>query len=123
MVDWNVMDSFEKHPSINSELKEVGNNKLILFMDEGKDVSADVLASANKAKGIKGVKAKDQIVFTVKSDNAVYSLWISAQNYTNLKELKKVRDSNGGKFSGARCKVQRVSKGETDKASFSFVAV
>ena len=123
MIDWNVMDNFEKYPSVTADMQEIGSKKTVLFMDEGKDVSADVLATANKAKGIKGIKARDQLVFTVQNNGSNASLWISAQNYTSLKELKKVRDSNGGKFKGARCYIERVSKNEPDKASFKFTPV
>ena len=120
IVDWNAIGDFERHPKLNDVLDTVGKSVNVKFMDDGKEIKADVLASALKAKGIKGIKAKDTIVFVVGNKNEKNELWLSATSYTNLQELKRIRTENGNTLLGAMVKVSRVSKDNPETASFKF---
>ena len=123
MVDWNNVGTFDRYPNIADDMKEVGNVKEITFMDDGIDVNADLIQSSLKQKDIKGIKARDSIVFRVQFDEKDYEMWLSATAYTNLRELKKIRDENKGTLVNAKVKIERVSKDDATQPAFSFERV
>src|SRR3990167_6867433 len=114
-LDWDKIGGFDRHPKI--ALQEVGDTADVVFMDEGTEVSAEKLSEAFKAKGIKKIKAKDSIVFVVEQATEKKEVWLGAQNYSNLSELKKIRESNNNTLVGAKVKISRVSKDDPEVAS------
>lgn len=120
MVDWNTLDAFNRHDNISKKLPNESNNGIFTFDDEGKEVKADVLGSAMKSKGIKGMKAKDSIVFIVENDKTKYELWLSATNFSALRELKAVRDANNNSLRGAKVRITRASKGDVMQSAYTF---
>ena len=120
MPNWDEIGAFNRYPNLTADMKEVGNLKTVEFMDDGVDVSADKIQASFKAKDIKGIKARDSIVFRVKYAESDYEIWISATAYTNLRELKAIRDGNKNSLVGARVKVERVSKDDTTQPAFKF---
>ena len=119
MVDWKQISNYEKHPKVNDVLSNVGDKIEVLFRDDGKLVTAKQIEIALKAKGIKGIKPRDSEVFLVHDEKTKMDMefWISATNYSALKELKKIADSNGDTLKNKRIVIERVSKGETDKSA------
>lgn len=120
MVNWDSIGGFDRFPKLSEELKAVGDTRTVIFQDDGKDVSADILQTALKAKGQKGIKARDSIVFAVKCNQKDYEVWLSATSYSNLRELKQIRDSSNGTLKGAKVKISRVSKDDMSIAAFKY---
>ena len=121
MVEWNNIGSFERFEKANDLLKEVGASMKIAFKDEGKDIAANVIQDALKNKGVKNIKARDTIVFHVKDrDNKDLELWLSKTSYTNLRELKAIRDDNKDTLIGAWAVMSRTAKDDMTKPSFKF---
>lgn len=119
-IDWNSIGGFERYEKLNNHLQSVGDKMDVVFKDDGKLVGKDLLRDALKAKGLKNINAKDSYVFTVENAKVMYELWLSATSYSNLRELKIIRDRNNGTLTGAKVKVERVSKNDTEKASMKF---
>ena len=117
MVDWDNIANFDRYPILSEELKEIGNTKTVKFLDDGKDVKAEILQESLKKRGI---KARDSIVFVVEDGKDKKEVWLSATSYSNLKELKQVRDDNKGTLVNADVKVSRVSKGDMTEQAFKF---
>lgn len=120
MVNWNEINAFERFPKLSDELQNVGDTKTIVFCDEGVDVKAETLQRALNEKGVKNIKARDSIVFHVKSDGKDYEIWLSATSYTNLRELKQIRDDNNKTLVDAKVKVTRESKDDMTTSAFKF---
>lgn len=120
MVDWNQLDAFERHENLSKLLANEGDSKTAVFKDDGKDVKADVIQASFKEKGVKGIKARDTIVFVVDVAGKTYELWLSATNYTALRQLKAVREANGGTLKNAKCKITRSAKGDMTQSTFNF---
>lgn len=124
MVEWDKITSFNRYPKLQQELlKNVGDSVVIVFTSEEKEIPADMLKNKDirTATGTK-VKPRDSIVWTVKNvaDNKDYELWLSATNYTNLRELAKLREENGNKFVGLKAKITRIAKGDPEQANLKF---
>ena len=120
MVNWEEVGSFERFPKLNDKLKDVGQKAGVVFLDDGKTIGADVLQTAFKQKGVKGIKAKDTNVFVVTHNGEKHELWISATSYTNMNELKGIRNENGNTLVNAKVVVKRVSKDDPNNPSFQF---
>lgn len=116
----NVSGDFEKHPTLNADLKKVGDKKTVKALDDGKEVKAATLKKANETAGRKDIVAKDSIVVTVQDGEEKRALWLGATNFTNLNELKEIRDANGGTLEGAEFTVERVSEGDVTKAALQI---
>lgn len=122
MVDWDKVGNFDRYPNLAEQLKEVGNEKTVVFLDEGRDVDASVIQEALKQKGQKNIKARNSHVFHVKNkeDNKDYEVWISATSYSVLGVLKKVREENKNTLVNAVVKIKRVSKEDMTQSAFEF---
>lgn len=121
-MDWDKIGSFDRHPKLNDLLKEVGSKAKVQFMDEGKDVTAEVLQSALKKSGQKGIKARDTIVFLVQDAKGTkYEFWVGAKSYSVLSGIKGLLDANN-KITGQKGTIERVSKDNPDEASFKVSA-
>ena len=120
MVEWNNIGGFDRYPKITDELKEIDDSKTVIFLDDGKDVEAEILQKALIDKGQKNIKARDSIVFHVGCDGKDYEMWISATSYSNLRELKQIRDGNKNTLVDAKIKITRVSKDDMTISSFKF---
>ncbi len=117
---WEGLNSFERFPKLNDELKKEGSTAKVTFLDEGKEIKADVISSVLKNKGVKGIKAKDSRVFTVEKDNVKYELWVGCTSFTNLRELADIRKKHGNTLIGAKVKATRISENDPEKPSMSF---
>lgn len=124
MVEWEKILSFDRFPKLQQELlKNVGDSVVVIFTSEEKDIPAEMLKNKDiKTSSGTKVKPRDSVVWTVKEVNTGkdYELWLSATNYTNLRELAKLRESNGGKFVGLRVKITRIAKGDPEQANLKF---
>jgi len=108
--------SFERYPKLNDELKQKGDSKTVVFLDDGKRISADVISVALKNKGIKGIKARDSIIFVVEDNKVKKELWIGATNYTNLRELAAIADN----LTGQKVKITRIAEKDPEQANLKF---
>lgn len=120
-----VMDkagAFERHPKVNDVLSNVGDKLDVVFKDNGKLIEANVIANVLKEKKIKGVQARDSMIFVVLDEKSKSNMemWLSASSWSNLAQLRAIRDKNNGTLVGARVKIERVEKENPDKASFDF---
>lgn len=120
MVDWNNIQNFERFPNLAKDLENVGDSRTVKFLDEGEDIKAEVLQQALVQKGKKNIKARDSIMFVVEDKSEKKEVWVSATNYTNLRELKAIRDMNGNSLVNAMVKVTRASKDDMTESSFKF---
>jgi len=112
---WDVPD-FERHPKL--ELKRKGDSATVKFLDDGNSVSADVLSRVLKEKGIKGVKPRDSIVFTVEQEGEKMEYWMGASNYTSLRELKAIAKENKDTLVNAEVLIERIAEGIPDEPNF-----
>lgn len=120
MVEWEKLESFERHEKINNILKKIGDYAVVEFLDNGKDVSADIISIAQKAKGIKGIKARDTVVFNIKTADGIMELWLSASNFSALRELSLIKKSSNNTLVGCKVRIERQSKDDTEKSALSF---
>ena len=125
MVDWDNIGSFDRYPNLAEQLKEIGNEQKVKFLDDGKDVKAEIIQEALRQKGQKNIKARDSIVFHVQNikDNKDYEIWVSSTCYTILRVLKGIRDENKNTLIGAEAKIKRVSKDDMTQSAFEFSKV
>ncbi|MEM2445736.1 MAG: hypothetical protein QW734_03675 [Candidatus Bathyarchaeia archaeon] len=124
MVDWDKITFFNRYPKLQQELlKNVGDSVVVVFVSEEKDIPAEMLKGREikTATGTK-VKPRDSVVWIVRNiaDNKEYELWLSATNYTNLRELAELRKQNGNKFTGLKVKITRIAKGDPEQANLKF---
>ncbi len=122
MPKWDELDSFDRYDKLSDELNSVGDLATVVFQDDGRDVPSDVIQNALTSKGQKNIKARDSVVFHVKQDetNKDFEVWLSATSYTNLRELKAIRDANNGTLKDAKVQVKRMSKEDMTQTAFKF---
>ena len=120
-VDFSQFEgSFENLPKLNEELKKMGDIKTVVFQDDGKTINADVLAKAYKIKNIKGIKAQDTFVFTVKEGETKKSLFVGSKSFTNLKELATIHKANKNTLVGAKVKISRIAENDPNTANYKY---
>ena len=117
-VDWDEVGSFERFDKLNDELKDIGNKCFVVFKDDGNKVDAEKIAAALKEKDVKGIKARDSMVFVVDNEGKDMEFWLSATAYTNLRQLKTIRDANDSTLVKAKAVISRVSKDNPSEPSF-----
>ena len=122
MVDWDGIGGFERYPKLMDGLKDIGDVAYVKFLDEGREVNADIIQKALKDKGQKNIKARDSLVFVVLEENEKKELWVSRSSHTNMNELKAIRAKHGNAFKGALARIERISKDDMAKQSFKFEA-
>ena len=115
--------SFEKLPRLNDVLKKTGDSADVVFQDDGKTISADVLAKVYKVKGIKGIKAKDTFVFEAVHDKERKSLFVGSTSYTNLRELAAVKKANKNTLVGAKVRISRIAENDPNTANLKIEAI
>lgn len=123
-IDWDKYGgSFKTLPNLSDFLKKPGNKVDVEFTDEGKTVTKEQLAKARERKGIPSkVKPVDNFVFSVKNlrDSKEYALWVKHTQFTNLRELSDIREGNGKRLVGARCRIEKLQSGDASKPSLKF---
>jgi len=113
---WNFPD-FERYPKV--ELKSKGDEVIVGFEDDGKMVSAETLKKVMKEKKIP-YTPRDSIVFVVTEDDEKKELWISATNYSALKELKTIRAENNDDMTGAIVRITRIAENQPNEPNYTF---
>lgn len=115
MVDWNQVSGgdVEKLPSLNGEMKEVGNKKIVTFLDDGKLISAEIMERASKAKGL-NIKSGGSHVFTVVDKGIKKSFWVKETSHSVVREMKNVASPNNNTLVGLAVEISRVSKSMTE---------
>jgi len=116
-IDWENIAIFERFPKLNDELQEVGSKAKVKFMDDGTLVDSAKISEAMKMKGIKGIKPRDSYVFVVESNGNKKEFWLSATAYTNLAELKALREKKGTLI-GVEALIERVSSKDPSQPAF-----
>ena len=119
---WDKIGKRRKLPRLNDLLKERGSWVRVIFRDDGKLISKDVIEAALKAKGVKGIRADDMVVFTVEEENSgkLYSFWLRFRNISALKQLKEIRSRNNDSLEGVRIEISRVSTAR-DRPNWEFI--
>lgn len=113
--DWSQVSDFERFPKLES-VKKVGSEAKITFQDDGTFVSEKQLKEA-KAK-----HPRDSIVFVVMENNEKKEFWVASESYSVVKQLKRVREKNGGTLKGAVVKIKRVSD-QTNETNYEIKEV
>ena len=112
--------SFERHPRMDSELKEKGQIAEVIFCDDGREISAETLKASMEKKRIENIKAIDSMVFVINWGEDKYELWLKKTQFTNIAELKKIREENGGKLAGAKVKIERIDVANPKAANWRY---
>lgn len=115
---WDEIGTAERYPPLKDELRTKGSEVDVVFKDDGRRVSAEVLAGVYKQKGLR-IKAKDAFVFAVNAGGTMKSFWLNSTNYSVLQKLKKLRDANSGTLIGKRITIKRVSTA-MDESNYDF---
>jgi len=118
-LDWSKYETqFDRFPKLNDKLKNAGDSVVVEFKDDGKLVEADLIK--DKLIG-KGIKARDSVVFNVQGDDGQkYEFWLSAQNYSALRELANIRKStDSGTLIGVKVRITRIST-DPNQTNFKF---
>lgn len=113
---------FEKLPRLNDELKKAGNEAVVVFQDDGRTITAEVLAKAYKVKEIKGIKAQDTFVWTVTHNSERKSLFVGCKSFTNLRELAAIKKANKNTLIGAKVKISRIAENDPNTANYKYEA-
>lgn len=123
-VPWNTIGgNFESHPSANQNLKKKGDSISIEFVDDGSLVTKEQIKQARDKKGSKStVPPSDNYVFTVTDlkTKETKSLWMKTTMYTNLGELKEIREANNNTLVGAKAKITKVQTGDATRPSLKI---
>ena len=119
---WNQdMPQFERHPKLREEMKKAGQEVIVNFLDDGKIVTAETLEGAYQRKNISNIKPTDSLVFIVeKDDGSKREVWHKTTDFSSRRQLKAVRDANGGTLEGARVKVTRIAVGDRTQANWKY---
>jgi hypothetical protein len=119
---WNVPDDFERHDKLNDELKHKGDVAIVKFLNDGKKVLKSNMTDETLSKlREQGVKPRDNVVFLVETkDQEKRELWLGAQNYTNLRELKAIAKGNKDTLVGCLVKVSRIAEKSPTEPNYKF---
>lgn len=120
MPNWDNVGNFERFEKLNDVLMNVGNSAVVVFMDDGRDVSKEVMQKSLKEKKIKGINARDSVVFRVQENKKNFEFWLSATAFSNLTELKIIRTANNNTLIGAKAKISRVSVRDPEQQSYKI---
>jgi hypothetical protein len=113
--------SFERYEKL--ALLAKGDKANVTFLDEGRDVSAEIIATAMREKGkTSRVKAQDSTVFVIDTDSGKREFWVKHTQFTNIRELRAVMDANGGKLKGAKALIERVAVGDPNTPNIKITA-
>lgn len=122
-VDWNKYEgTFEKLPSVNDDVKTLNAEAVVTFEDDGKLIDSATMEKALRNAGKTNQKGRDTFVFKVDAKGAKKSLFVPATGYSNMRELKSIRDANKGTMKGAKAKITRISVNDIKQASLKFEA-
>src|SRR3989338_4471131 len=104
------MPQLERHTKLREEMREAGQEVVVNFLDDGKIVTAETLEGAYQRKNISNIKPADSLVFIVeKEDGSKREVWHKTTDFSSRRQLKAIRDENGGTLEGARVKVTRIA--------------
>jgi len=116
---YDKVSSFERYPRLNNILSDVKMNKKIKFESDGNVVSADKIIDSMKKNGIKPkFKVRDSIVYVVSEGLERFEFWISKENYTNLREIKSLKENNKNNLVGVTATITRINKDDASNTSF-----
>lgn len=122
---WDSVSVFERFPKLNSEMKEVGKKVEVVCEDDGHVVPASQMSEAYKKKGVKGIKAQDTLVLVVSQNGEKKEFWVNLKSFSLLRELKKIRESNGdGKsLKGSRIRFERLATNSPNEPNWKVEKV
>ena len=113
--------TFEKLPRLSDDIRKTGDEAVVIFQDNGRVITADVLQRVYKLKGLK-IKAKDTFVYEVSYDGVRKSLFVGRTSYSNLRELAAIKKANKNSFVGVKVKISRIAEGDPTTANMKFEA-
>ncbi len=113
-VDWDSFSDFERHPKL--DVMKVGDKVAATLEDDGNFVSKDVLKEA-------GAKhPRDSIVLVMTVDGEKKEFWISSKAFSQIRQLKRLKEENAGTLKGLKVEIERVSDA-TDQTNYEFKKV
>lgn len=110
--------SFERYPKL--KLEKVGAKARVRFINEGNFVSAESIQSVFKDKGVKGIKARDSLVFNVEKDGETFEFWVSRTNYTNIRQIGDIRNANNNSLIDLSVTIEKVSENDPTKSTYEI---
>jgi len=119
---WDNIKEFERYPKLREEMKKAGDEMIITFLTDGKIVPAETLKGAFQRKNINNIKPVDSIVLVAETeqDSEKREVWHKTTDFRTLKQLKDIRDANGGTLIGARVKVTRTAVNEPKQQNWKY---
>ena len=111
--------TFEKLPRLSDDIRKTGDEAVVIFQDNGRVITADVLQRVYKLKNLK-IKAKDTFVYEVSYDGVRKSLFVGSTSYSNLRELAAIKNANKNSFVGVKVKISRIAEGDPTTANMKF---
>lgn len=115
---------FERHPKLREEMRNVRDEEIVTFLDDGKLVSADVIEGAFLKSNIKNIEPVDSIVLVVEKENGEKrEVWHKKTDFNSRRQLKEIRDANGGTLEGARVKVTRIAVNKPREPNWKYELV
>ncbi len=104
-TDWDSVTDIERHEKL--AIKK-GEKVDVEFLDDGNFVSKKILQDA-KAK-----HPRDSHIFVLDVDGTKNEWWVSANAFSLMRDLKRLRDGNGGTLKGLKATIERVSDEPTE---------
>ncbi|GEM_PF-3332907 len=115
---------FERYPKLREEMKNKGDTAIVTFVKEEKVVDEDILKAALERKGISNIKAtKSVVIIAEKEDGQKKEIWHKATDFTAMKQLKAIKDANGGTLKGARVEVTRLAVNSPKEPNWKYEPV
>lgn len=120
----NLPKSFEVHSKVEEEMKDLGESRIFVFLNDGKPVSKEVIAKALERKGIDHIKPQDSLVFNIEDENGVvWDHWKKVTCYSDLNQLKAIKQANNNTLKGAKVKITRVAVGDKTRSNWKYEEV
>lgn len=115
------MQDMERHPKLREQMKKKGQKKVVTFVTNDKVVSEDAVKNALQRKNIENIKAKRSLVIVAEDDKGEkFEIWHTETDFTVLKQLKTIKDANGGSLVGARVRVTRLAVNDPHTTNWQY---
>ena len=118
------LPKFERHSKLRDEMTRKGDEVVVTFIDDGKVIPAETIENVFQRNNISNIKPTDSLVFVVEKDEGEKrEIWHKLTDYNTRRQLKEIRDANGGTLVGARVKVTRIAVGDKTRPNWQYELV
>ena len=115
---------FERYPKLREEMRSKGDVAAVTFESEERVVSEEVVRAALERKGYSNIKAAKSIVIVASdAEGNKKEIWHKVTDFTALRQLKTIKDANGGKLQGAEVRVTRIAANSPNESNWKYELV